>query len=126
VDTRGGYEDTFLSTDILISDISSLLWEFLATGKPIIYTHRMDHFNRLGRKISESFYWVRNESELKERLDGLLEGDDPLQSTRLQIAREIAFKPVGGSGNLIKEHLKRDFFEPDSRKSLPDTGQHQK
>ena len=44
LDRTSDYQDTFLTSDILVSDISSLLLEYLATGKPIIYTHRTGQF----------------------------------------------------------------------------------
>jgi hypothetical protein len=110
IDKRGEYLDTFLSSDVLVSDISSMLLEYFATGKPVVYTHRMDQFNELGRELSKGFYWVRNESELKSTLEMLLSGEDPLRQAREELMESILFVPEGGAGAQIKEALRRDYF----------------
>lgn len=109
LDKSAGYLDTFLTSDILISDISSMLLEFLVTGKPIIYTHRVDTFNDLGRKLSEGFYWVENSTELQETLDMLMSGKDPLKFKREELIREHIYMPEGGAGVMIKDTLQADY-----------------
>lgn len=109
IDKGGGYEDTFSTSDILISDMSTILFEYFATGKPIIYTHRVDHFNELGKKISEGFYWVKNAVELKATLEMLLTGEDPLMKKREELKKKLYFIPVGGAGQFIKQTLKDDY-----------------
>ena len=89
IDKGGGYEDTFVTSDILVSDMSTILFEYFATGKPIIYTHRVDHFNEFGKKLSEGFYWVKNSSELNNTLEMLISGHDPLKVKREEIRRLI-------------------------------------
>lgn len=109
IDKGGGYEDTFSTSDILISDMSTILFEYFATGKPIIYTHRVDHFNELGKKISEGFYWVKNAVELKATLEMLLTGEDPLMNKRTELKKMLYFIPDGGVGRFIKQTLKDDY-----------------
>jgi hypothetical protein len=109
IDKTGGYENSFLTSDILISDVSSLLMEYIVIGKPIIYTHRVDHFNDLWRHLSSGFYWVRNKSELANTLKMLLAGDDPLQQTRMKLKEQLLGMQKGGSSKLIMEALRFDF-----------------
>lgn len=109
LDESGDYRDTFLSSDILVSDLSSLLLEYLATGKPIIYTHRTDLFNEIGRELSKGLYWVRNATELKETLEMLLSGKDPLEEKRTELMKALLFLPEGGAGMRIKCLVKQDF-----------------
>ncbi len=105
IDESGEYENTFLCSDILISDMSSMLGEFLVTGKPIIYTHRVNSFNELGSKLSEGFYWVENYVELKETLDMLLRGEDPLMSKRLELVERYFHIPENGAAFEIETIL---------------------
>jgi len=95
LDRNGEYQDTFLTSDFLISDVSSMLVKYLATGKPVVYTHRVDVFNELGRKLSEGFYWVINSVELKENLEMLISDNDPLHE-KLKIVYQTS-KAIGAN-----------------------------
>lgn len=109
IDRGGDYQDTLLTTDILVSDVCSLMFEFLATGKPIVYTHRVDAFNEIGRKLADAFYWVGNRTELDETLAMLIRGEDPMRPKRIELMESLLFLPPGGAGLRIKDSLKRDF-----------------
>ena len=109
IDKGGDYQGAFLASDVLVSDISSMLIEYVVTGKPIVYTHRIDLFNELGRTLSEGFYWVRNSDELTATLETLIAGNDPLRGKRSQLVKTLLFMPKGGAGARIKETLKADF-----------------
>lgn len=111
LDRNAMYQDTFLSSDILVSDISSMLLEFFATGKPLIYTHRVDVFNELGKKLSEGFYWVRNATELTDTLEMLIAGNDPLKEKRKEIIKSLLYLPKGGASLKIKEAILFDFYD---------------
>jgi len=109
IDKDGGYADTFMTSDILVSDMSTILFEYFATGKPIIYTHRVDHFNELGKKLSEGFYWATNTSELNTTLEMLISGNDPLKVKRDEIRKSLMFVKDGGAGPFIKETIRDDY-----------------
>ena len=109
LDEDGSYEDTFMTSDLLVSDLSSMMLEYFATGKPIIYTHRKDYFDEYGRILAEGLYWARNVKELDELLAMLLSGKDPLRSKREELKKELFFIPEGGAGRLIKDYLIKDF-----------------
>jgi CDP-glycerol glycerophosphotransferase (TagB/SpsB family) len=109
IDRSGDYQSTFLTSDVLVSDTSSMLIEYLLTEKPIVYTHRIDLFNELGRSLSEGFYWARNATELTSTLEMLIAGKDPLRDKRKQLIKTLLFTPEGGSGPRIKEALKTHF-----------------
>jgi hypothetical protein len=109
LDANPDYEDTFMTSDVLVSDFSSMLLEYLATGKPIIYTHRRNVFNEYGLKLSEGLYWARNARELGDTLAMLLSGNDPLCQKRKELMNALYFVPEGGAGRFIKEYLKSDY-----------------
>ena len=111
IDLDGDYQDTFLTADVLVADVSSLMVEFLATGKPIIYTHRVDAFNEVGKKLAGALYWVRNVDELDKTLSSLIKGVDSMKKKRLEVMKSILFLPPEGAGVRIKETLKLDFAQ---------------
>lgn len=109
IDRTGDYQETFLSSDILVSDISSLLIEYLATGKPIVYTHRVNTFNDTGNAISAGFYWVHNEKELETVLEMLISDRDPLQNIRKNLIKSVlCAKEESNAGKIIKEAICND------------------
>lgn len=109
IDESGNYEDTFMTSDILISDYSSMMIEYFATGKPIIYTHRKNEFNEYALALSEGMYWVQNIKELDKTISMLLSGNDPLCKKRKEFMNLFFFMPEGGAGWAIKKHLYSDY-----------------
>lgn len=109
IDDTKEYLTTFYSSDCMITDISSIVAEYFLTGKPIIYCHRKDCFNDFSRKLSEGFYWVHNWQELQNTLDMLRTGNDPLKEKRMQLINSCFYIPKEGSGQSIKEIIKKDF-----------------
>ncbi len=120
IDSSGDYRDTFLTSDILVSDMSSMMAEYFITGKPIIYSHRVDHFNEFGTKLAQGYYWVRNQTELDETLKMLLRGEDPLRETRIKIIEKMFFLPEEGASAQISKELEKQFLNHrDSPISVP-------
>ena len=108
LDLDGDYLKSLEGHEIFVSDMSSVLADAFLTGKPVIYTHRVDHFNVLGRFMSGGFYWVRTKDELAERLLSLAAGNDPLKDRRTELL--AAFKrdhPEGSVGRIL-EHIRQD------------------
>lgn len=110
IDRSKEYLSTFYSSDILISDISSVMVDYFMTGKPIIYTHKTDLFNDFGKKLAEGFYWVRNWDELKKTIEMLKSGNDPLKEKRQEIIKSEFYIPETGAGETIKDIIKGDFY----------------
>jgi len=110
IDESGEYQNALLSSDILIADVSSSIWEYMPTGKPIIYTHKTDLFNEIGNIIAQGCYWVRNEIELDTRIDSLLLGKDPLRQKRNEITQTHYYMPMNGAGNLIAEKIESNYL----------------
>lgn len=108
LDETMDYANQFAQSDILISDTSSMMVEFLISGKPIIYTHREDLFNELGHEIAAGMYWARNEKELRMHLDALLGGEDPLRSVRAEILASGVLGQIVGPAQEVKVALAQD------------------
>lgn len=109
LDETGDYRGTFLSSSVLVSDVSSMLFEYFATGKPIVYTHRVDVFNELGRTLAEGFYWVRNADELRATLTHLQQGHDPLAVRRQELIASVVRMSPDSAGEAIVRALRRDM-----------------
>lgn len=89
LDNHLDYMETFLDTDVLIADLSSLNVEFFITGKPIIYCGNVGEFNRETRGMVELFYKVSNWDEMKLCLDQLALGFDQNKEKRYDAIQEF-------------------------------------
>ncbi len=108
IDLQKDYLNTFDEVDCFITDLTSLMAEYLLTGKPIIYCHRVDLFTDAGRKMAEGYYWVQNFDELTQILSMLKSGKDPLKEKRRKIVEEMMYQPAKGAGNTIKDVIVKD------------------
>lgn len=108
LDQGGDYLRSLAEHEIFVSDMSSVLGDAFLTGKPVIYTHRVDDFNELGRFMAAGFYWVRTEGELAERLRLLSAGDDPLRSKREELLSIFNQKQPPGAAERILDHIRKD------------------
>ncbi|SDX59097.1 CDP-Glycerol:Poly(glycerophosphate) glycerophosphotransferase [Ruminococcaceae bacterium YAD3003] len=86
------YFDTLNDTDILISDISSIMTFFIMTGKPIIYCPFGSDFFELYDLVISGCYIANNWDELESTVKMLLSGEDPLKEKRLKVLNELNMK----------------------------------
>ena len=112
LDRRPFYQDTICSTDVIVTDITSLIPEYLASGKPIIFCPTQDGFNAVGSKLSEGFYYAASWNEIEQTLNMLKNNIDPLKGKRREVVNEAYFMPDGGTGTFVKNYLMADFFRP--------------
>lgn len=89
--------DEVWTSDIFISDISSTLAEFSRTGKPIIFCNNNQklHYSPLGEKVFANVYTIKNEKELIETLNMLLDGNDPKKEKREKDSKNYFYVPEG-------------------------------
>lgn len=112
IDTRKEYLSTFYTSDCIIADISSVIPEYFLTGKPIIYCDKKGSINTFlkDKGYAAGFYRVENWEDLKETLDMLRAGNDPLREKRQTLIKSEFYIPKEGAGYSIKETIKNDFF----------------
>lgn len=101
IDMKEDIVDSFTSTDILISDRSSVIPMFFMTGKPIIYCEKVDEYGELFKSILPGLYTVNSWEELKEKLDMLLNKEDPLWYLRHKIVSKFYSKHRFATNNII-------------------------
>ena len=111
LDKSKGYLESFYSSDVLITDESSIIPEYFLTGKPLIFTYDETHLNDFAKEISKGFYWVKDKEELKNCLDKLINGEDELKDIRQKLIKEQFYMPENDSGYEIKEIIKKDFLK---------------
>ncbi len=105
----GTYTDYFNKSKVMITDCSSFLGEYSATGNPIIhlvYGHDKDDNNKpacVVKSLFESFYTVQDDRELDEVLVQILEaGEDPKKDQRSAATREVGFVGQFAADNIGK------------------------
>ena len=105
---EGDYFDMFRTSDMMITDCNSFLYEYLPTGKPVIHLVREDAvgFNEFGEKIIAGYYPARNTDELEELIDKvLLRGEDSKREIREKTIREDLIQPEGGVAKYIENYI---------------------
>lgn len=108
IDEDGEYLSKIRTTDCFLTDPTSLMGEYIATAKPILYTHKINCFASFGNALAEGYYYCKTWSEIENTLNMLKKGDDPLAEVRARVCKENISVPVGGAGNYIKNEMLKD------------------
>lgn len=115
----GNYFDMFRTSDLLITDCNSFLYEYLPTKKPVIHIISKDSVghNKFGEKITQGYYKVTNIDEIKKELDiVLLNNQDSKLQVREQIISDILIQPYGGIAKFIVEYATQLFSHKENIK----------
>lgn len=110
VDKERNYLPSFYSSDVLITDESSIIPEYFLTGKPVIFTYKETHFNKFAERLSEGFYMAASFDDIKKYTEMLMAGEDPKKELRREIISDSFYLPEKGAGYEIKEQIKADFM----------------
>ena len=102
-------EDSLFSTDILITDYSSIVWEYFIFGKPIIYCTDTDiDFEEVYKKITRVVYKAKDWEEIKKITSMLLAGEDPMYTERIKLVKEIVDENADATKRIIN-YIAEDF-----------------
>jgi len=87
VDKEKEYQSTFWNSSLLVCDFSSMIIEYFVTGKPIIFVSYSEkiEYNDIMHLMLDGCYIVNNEDELKQTINDLKNGIDPLAEVRWQV-----------------------------------------
>ncbi len=113
LDLTSTYYDLMWSSDVLITDVSSMLMDYMLTGHPILYcpTHAMDSTSDDPKfaivDFLDGMYIVHDMEEIRKTLNMLREGKDPKKEKRAELARMM--RRDGHIGRDIVELLKQDY-----------------
>ena len=114
-DLNRTYYDTFWSSDALITDVSSMLMDYMFTGRPILYcptpagNATSDDPRMAVRSLLEGMYIVRDFDEIQKTAAELAAGRDPKKEIRARLAAEM--RRDGHIGADIVALLKADARE---------------
>ena len=108
IDRTAEYNDTFWSSDCLVTDISSMIPDYLFTGKPIIYcTSPIDEKLSMP-DLLECLYKVNSFEEIMDTVNRLKAGEDPKKEARVKFAKTL--RPEGSSAKAILKEIKKDYY----------------
>ena len=103
----GNYLELFNKSKLLISDSGSMLGEYFITGKPAIILAAQDSdFNSNENYILETYYCVKDVSELGTLLEKLPE-DDYMKEIRMKAIEKFGFKNNNASQKIIHDIIKQ-------------------
>ncbi len=87
LDESKEYISTIWNSDLLVTDISGMITEYMITGKPIIYcaSNMKMKLQEVGKDITSACYIVNNETELDEIIEKLKNGIDSLSEERKRV-----------------------------------------
>jgi len=102
-------EDSFQKTDVLVSDLSSILWLCFYMEKPIIYCPSDDlELSEELKEMLQYMYIANNWEELSSTLDMLVNGEDPMKEARLGYLDKQKEKYQNSVDNIV-ECIYEDF-----------------
>ena len=106
----GEYMDMFRTSDCMITDCNSFLYEYLLTKKPIIHLIRKTSVghNKFGQELIRGYYPARDLNELEAQIKSVvIEGNDPLLPVRLDIIKNVLCQPDinGGVAQYIADYV---------------------
>lgn len=106
LDEQSEYDGAFAVASALMADAGSFLLEFLPTGKPIVYLHRVDGpgLSEEGA-VTDNYVVVRSAGELPDVIDRLGRGEDPYREKRLASVQEFLYLQDGRAGERICQDI---------------------
>jgi GT2 family glycosyltransferase len=110
VDRDPDYRNSFREATVLVSDMSSLIPEFILTGKPVVFAQKRWQFNEFGRSISRGLYRCHNWDEIENVLRNLREENDPKRGVREQVVFEDFYLGDSSAAERIKNVLLEDYY----------------
>lgn len=111
LDEAGDYLPSFQASDVLVADETTLITEYFATGKPIVFCKKELHFSLLMERLSAGMYIVENQQELLQTLDSLRRQIDPLKERRAALAAAELLSGEKSAGVRIKDQIAEDHFK---------------
>ncbi|MBD5500302.1 MAG: hypothetical protein HDR10_03720 [Lachnospiraceae bacterium] len=116
LDLNGDYEISFRISDALITTYSSMISEYMISGKPIyIYQRRLNAENRKNSPVdyTNNYYMAvgGEEPKLPKFIQMVLDGEDPLYEERMKDVNNSFSNLQGTIGENIYKELKREILQ---------------
>lgn len=88
-DANARVEDTFLETGVLITDVSSIVYPYFMTEKPIIFCNSSISLSPSFTRLLKGMYVANSWKDILFYYGELVRGNDPLKEERRRIARDM-------------------------------------
>lgn len=108
VDLENDYMESFSKASVLVSDISTMMFEYSVTGKPVIYMYKVDKLNEFGKAASKGYYYCYNANDVNTVLEKLRNGIDELAEIRQTISENMYIYGSKKPSENILEIIKND------------------
>ena len=105
IDDRSPIDEILNKTDLLVTDVSSIIASFFVTGRPIIYCECKMKPNEDLMEMMKGMYIASNEIEVRHYIDQIVNGNDYLASTRQSIIEGALFSVHKNATSKIMEYL---------------------
>ena len=102
--------DSFMGADILISDFSSIVWQFFYQGKPIIYCLGDNNLSSDLKELVDVMYVAESFDDVKRYMAELSKGNDYMKADRQKVIDKY-LKKYDNSADDIVEYIVKDFRE---------------
>ena len=89
IDLDADYMKSFSIASVLVSDISTMMFEFAVTGKPVIYMYRRNLLNAFGTEAAKGYYICTSPDAVDKVLADLRRGIDKKAELRKGIAEHL-------------------------------------
>lgn len=111
-DTSASYYKTLWTTDVLITDTSTIIVEYLLTYKPIIFCNTSAKYvkNKFMVEILKVCYCADSWEEILKILEMLSGGNDPLKDARCIFVNKVLKNNSINSAKAIVESVKKDYY----------------
>ena len=107
IDRNASYLPLFARAEAMISDASSFVLEFTATGKPLLFLANPAGpvLNEDGSFVTDHLYNAADESDIARFLDQVSAGADPMGAGRRAAYPDYMHRPAEGVGVAIKHAI---------------------
>ncbi len=109
---EGDYVDLFLTSDAIVHDSGSFIYEYLMTGKPAMHLHNQipyeQQFNDLTQEALSHYYKGENEEDIEKFIIDLVNGKDEKKEDRIKFVQHNLIPP---NGKLASENILNDLVE---------------
>jgi tetratricopeptide (TPR) repeat protein len=122
IDRRPSYHPVFAASSALISDASSFLLEYAATGKPVLYlpNKRGPQLNSDGEFVEKHCQIGETEEQIRRFLDDVALGKDRNAHSRMEAYKSFMhFSKIGAGHEIKSEILRRLREEFELQNSMP-------
>lgn len=104
----GNYMDMFRTSDLLVTDCNSFLFEYLLTKKPVIrlINPKSKGHNEFGKKIIEGYYEAKSIEDIEKYFDKILiKEKDDLFKMRENIIKNVLNLPENGVNSVVYSYI---------------------